>query len=202
MFAEKTTKVTLYGYDNQGVYQNSFEYVWVVGTGLSANSTLTKPINAPQGQSSVWNGEAWEHKQNHIGKTVYNTITKQSSVVTKIGAIEQGYTPLIPSQYDTWNGESWVDQRTASEKMQALLESFPVLDRRQFKLGLLSKGVLQQLESALEAITDDVQKATLTIEYTESTSFKRTSEPVKQLFALIGMQEQDINDMWETASKL
>lgn len=91
---------------------------------------------------------------------------------------------------------------TASQKYLAFLNSLPSLDRRQFKLGLLNKGVLHQLESALEAITDDVQKATLTIEYTESTSFKRTSEPVKQLFTLIGIQEQDINDMWETASKL
>ena len=202
MFADKTTKVTLYGYDNQGIYQNSFEYVWVVGTGLAANSTLTKPINALQGQSSVWNGEAWEHKQNHIGKTVYNTTTKQPKLIDKVGEIEQGYTLLVPKQYETWNGITWEDQRSMQEKMNALMESLTPLDRRQFKLGLLSKGVLQQLESALEAITDDVQKATLTIEYTESTSFNRTSEPVKQLFALIGMQEQDTNDMWETASKL
>lgn len=91
---------------------------------------------------------------------------------------------------------------TASQKYLAFLNSLPMLSRKQFKLGLLNKGVLSQLEGALEAITDDIVKATLTIEYTESTAFKRTSEPVKQLFNLIGMQEQDINDLWEIASKL
>lgn len=202
MFADKTTKVTLYGYDSQGVYQNSFEYVWVVGTGLAANSTLTKPLNAPQGYSSVWNGSAWEQKVYHIGKVIYHTTTKQSKLVDKVGEIEQGYTLLVPKQYETWNGSAWEDQRSMQEKMNALMESLPTLDRRQFKLGLLNNGVLHQLESALEAITDEVQKAKLAIEYTESTTFKRTSEPVKQLFALISMQEQDINDLWETASKL
>ena len=91
---------------------------------------------------------------------------------------------------------------TASERYAQYIKALPTLDRRQFKLGLLNKGVLHELEGALEAITDDVQKATLTIVYTESTAFKRTSEPVKQLLALVAIQEQDINDMWETASKL
>lgn len=91
---------------------------------------------------------------------------------------------------------------TASERYTQYIQSLPSLDRRQFKLGLLGKGVLSDLEGALEAITDDILKTTLTIEYTESTTFKRTSEHVKQLLALVAMQEQDINDMWETASKL
>lgn len=202
MFADKTTEVVLYGYDSQGVYQESFDYTWVVGTGLASNSTLVKPNPVESGMVNVWNGSAWESKVYHIGKVIYHTTTKQPKLVDKVGEIEQGYTLLVPKQYETWNGSAWEDQRSMQDKMNALMESLPTLDRRQFKLGLLNKGVLHQLEGALEAITDDVQKAELMIEYTESTTFKRTSEPVKQLFALIGMKEQDINDLWETASKL
>ena len=91
---------------------------------------------------------------------------------------------------------------TEEDKYLNYLSKLPKLTRRQFKLGLLEKGLLTDLESAIDTIEDVKQKAIIQIEYSESTTFKRTSDSVKQMLALINMQETEINEMWEKALAL
>ena len=68
MFAEETKEVTLYSYSDKGVFKGVFQYLWVVGTGIAASSTLEKPLKEKDGLVSVWNGSKWEYKEIHIGK--------------------------------------------------------------------------------------------------------------------------------------
>ena len=55
MFAEETKEVTLYSYSDKGVFKGVFQYLWVVGTGIAASSTLEKPLKEKDGFVSVWN---------------------------------------------------------------------------------------------------------------------------------------------------
>ena len=91
---------------------------------------------------------------------------------------------------------------TGAEKYQQYLMSLTHLDRRQFKLALLQKGVLKDLETALDVIPNEAEKMALQIEYNESAVFKRTSESVKTMFALINQTEEQINELWEKALAL
>lgn len=91
---------------------------------------------------------------------------------------------------------------TASQKYQQYLKTLTPLSRRQFKLVLLENGLLSQVESAIENIEDVTQKTRMQIEYTEATEFRRKSESLLAMCALLGLSEEQINTMWEHALTL
>ena len=86
---------------------------------------------------------------------------------------------------------------TASQKYQQYLKTLTPLSRRQFKLVLLENGLLSQVESAIENIEDVTQKTRMQIEYTEATEFRRKSESLLAMCALLDLSEEQINTMWE-----
>lgn len=91
---------------------------------------------------------------------------------------------------------------TEAQKYQRYLTSLQPLSRKQFKLALLGKGLLDDLESAISNIENTLDKKRIEIEYTESTEFVRTSESIKAMFALINQTEEQINELWEKALAL
>ena len=152
MFSKETKTVTLHSYNDSGLYDGSFEYLWVVGTGLAANTTLIPPLPIKHGFTVLWNGDDWEYKNN---KVVLNT------------------TYLLKP-----------------------------LTRKQFKLALLDKGLLDELEDSISNINDTTTKRRIQIEYTESTEFVRTSEVIKTMFTLLNKTEEEINSFWQYALTL
>lgn len=202
MFSEKTTTVTLHSYDELGRYSCSFEYLWVVGTGIAANSTLTTPPQELPNLERVWEKEKWVYKENHLGKVAYSVEDKSKIVIENLGNVPYGYTLEIPQPFDTWNGEKWEDRRTHQEKVLAKTKSLKPLSRKQFKLVLLDSGLLDDLELAISNIENTLDKKRIEIEYIESTEFARTSESVKTVFALINQTEEQVNELWEKALAL
>lgn len=202
MFSEKTTTVTLHSYDELGRYSCSFEYLWVVGTGIAANSTLISPPQELPNLVRVWEKEKWVYKENHLGKVAYSVEDKSKIVIENLGSVPYGYTLDTPQPFDTWDGEKWEDQRTHKEKVAAKTNTLKPLSRKQFKLVLLDAGLLDDLELSISNIENALEKKRIEIEYTESTEFARTSESVKTMFALINHTEEQINELWEKALAL
>lgn len=77
------------------------------------------------------------------------------------------------------------------------VKSLKPLTRRQFKLVLLENGLLEQVETMINSIEDVTQRTRLHIEYTEATEFQRTSDSMKYMCNLLGLTEEQINQMWE-----
>lgn len=77
------------------------------------------------------------------------------------------------------------------------IKSLKPLTRRQFKLVLLENGLLEQVETMISSIQDVTQKTRLQIEYSEATEFQRTSDSMKYMCNLLGLTEDQINQMWE-----
>ena len=77
------------------------------------------------------------------------------------------------------------------------IKSLKPLTRRQFKLVLLENGLLEQVETMINSIEDVTQRTRLQIEYTEATEFQRTSDSMKYMCNLLGLTEEQINQMWE-----
>ena len=202
-FAKENSLVTLYGYDkNTKEFTHSFEYWWVNGTGIAADSTLVQPFDENKdGYTQVFDGDSWSYKENNLGKIIYNTETKEPKVVDYIGEIQEGWTLLKPKNFDSWNGEAWSDQRTEQEKYDTYLSSLKPLSRRQFKLALLENNLLDTVETKINQIEDAKQKAIIQIEYTEATEFVRTSDSVKYMCSLLGLTEEQVNQMWEAAQQ-
>lgn len=107
-----------------------------------------------------------------------------------------------PSVYHVWDGSDWVDNRSEEEKHTTYLSQFISLTRRQFKLALLENGLLDTIEQMIESIADPTVKARIQIEYAESTEFHRTSDSVAYMCQLLGLTDEQVDQMWEHALTL
>ena len=193
MFSEKTTIVTLHSYDELGRYSCSFEYLWVVGTGIASSSTLEKPLKEKGGSVSVWNGSKWEYKENHLGKTIYSTETKESKTVDYVGEIQQGWTLLEPIQFGVWNGSEWVDNRTPEQITEYNRSLMPTLSPIEFDIKLNNAGLYDAVQ---ELIKD---KFELRIAYNRATFFSRTDPFIDQARIALNLTDEQVDEMWQEA---
>lgn len=86
---------------------------------------------------------------------------------------------------------------TEGQKYSIYLNSLKPLTRRQFKLVLLENDLLDAVELSINNIEDKTTKTRLQIEYSEATEFQRTSNSVKYMCNLLGLTEEQVNQMWE-----
>ena len=77
------------------------------------------------------------------------------------------------------------------------VKSLKPLTRRQFKLVLLENNLLEQVETLINSVEDATQRTRLQIEYSAATEFQRTSNSVKYMCNLLGLTEEQVNQMWE-----
>ena len=190
MFANETKEVTLYSYDGNGVFTGEFQYLWVVGTGIASNSTLEKPLTEKDGFVSVWDGNEWEYKENHLGKTIYNTKTKEPKTVDCIGEIEQGWTFLEPIEFGVWDGSTWVDNRTPDQIAEYARLLMPQLTPIEFDIKLVDAGLYDQVQ---ELITSDIK---LRLAYTRATFFSRTDPFIDQVRIALNLTDEQIDALW------
>lgn len=75
------------------------------------------PENENQAVRRTADGSAWEIVDDHRGLTAYDTQTRQSVTVDFIGALPETLTLLKPAnEFDKWNGQRWVTDKTAMKK--------------------------------------------------------------------------------------
>lgn len=87
---------------------------------LSAGAYLDEPPLPEKENKAVRrreDGSAWEIVDDYRGATAYDTQTMKSITVDFIGSLPDTLTLLQPSsEFDRWNGESWVaDERAIKE---------------------------------------------------------------------------------------
>ena len=95
---------------------------------MPAGCVDVTPPEDKKGFVAKWTGGVWEYVENHIGETVYSTITKESLVINEFGSIPQGYTLIKPANaQDEWDGSAWIispEKQTVllTEKRNSLIE--------------------------------------------------------------------------------
>ena len=89
-----------------------------------------------------------------------------------------------------------------NERYVAYQESLRPITRRQFKLALLENGLLDQIENSISVIEDSNMRARIQIEYTEAIEFHRTSDSVAYMCQLLGVNDEQVDQMWEQALTL
>lgn len=203
MYAKETTIVTLYAFDQQGVACGDFQYKWVAGTGLAANSTITPPLQESEGFACVWDGESWGLKEDHRGKSIYSTTDKSLKEVEVVGEIEDGYTLLAPLEFDSWSGAEWVDLRTEEEKLAYKRAQYPSLTRYQFLRCLLENGYKpSDIEAQILTIEDELSRELTLLGFKEATNFVRTDESILLMQSVLNLTSERIDEMWEHALTL
>lgn len=84
-----------------------------------------------------------------------------------------------------------------------LAQSVPqVVTRRQARQALLLAGRLQDVQPAIDAIADPVQRGMVQIEWDDSQEFQRTRPTLIALATAIGMTEADLDNLFTQAAQL
>ena len=85
---------------------------------IPACATTIETLITKDGFSQVFDlvNEKWDYVEDSRNVKVYNTTTKQEVTVDYIGALKDGFTKLIPNEFDVWNGTGWeIDLAAQSE---------------------------------------------------------------------------------------
>ncbi|MEX3801010.1 hypothetical protein NKV55_017125 [Acinetobacter baumannii] len=69
-------------------------------------------------------------------------------------------------------------------------------------MALLENGLLDLIEQRINAIEDQQMRTRIQIEYTESVNFERKSESVLYMATLLGLNEEQFDEMWIYAMTL
>lgn len=190
MFATETKEVKLYSYNTQGVFVGEFQYLWVAGTGLASHSTLVKPLEEKEGFLSVWDEDKWVYKENHIGKTVYNTETRESKIIDYVGEVRQGWTLLKPIEFGKWDGVSWTDNRTEEDQKEHERSLMSTLSPIEFDIKLVDAGLYDQVQDLIQS---DIK---LRIAYTRATFFSRLDPFVIQASEALKLTPEQVDEIW------
>lgn len=104
---------TIYVFDKQtNEFISSHKDTFLIGYkkfNLSEQETLIKPLDVKEGFVVCFNEtkQEWEYQEDNRNKTVYSTTTKEALVVDYLGAIKEGFTLLVPTEFDKWENNSW-----------------------------------------------------------------------------------------------
>lgn len=143
-------------------YTSSTEETIPFGVSLPACSTLEIPPEKIEGYAVCRNsaGIAWEHVEDHRGKTLYRMSDQTQAVMSVPGEVPEGYTLLAPdSAYDVWNGSSWVtdnDKKNAALAATVAQQKTSLLSRANNEIAWLQDAVdlNQATESEAQRLND------------------------------------------------
>lgn len=82
---------------------------------IPAGATSKEPLSSKDGFAVCFNEtkkKEWEYLEDNRNKTVYSTTTKEALIVDYLGAIKDGFTLLVPKEFDKWENNSWVTDET------------------------------------------------------------------------------------------
>ncbi len=199
--SENDKIITVYSFDVNNIYCGSFEYHWATGTGLAANSTITKPPEFSDGFIPVFIDGDWEIQQDHRGKKVYSTTDQSEIKVDYIGEIKEGFTELKPASiFDTWNGSDWIDPRTEDERLAYKRSQYPKLTRYQFMRGMLENGYKSSdIEAEILLIEDEYTRELTMLGFKDAGYFERNNPSIGVMRDILGKTDLEIDEFWENA---
>jgi len=92
---------------------------------VPSDATTLKVIEPKDGFAVCFNTEhdKWEYVEDNRGKTAYKTNTKKSSTIDYLGKIEDGFTLIVPTDFDEWNDidKCWNENVVAKESFRISL---------------------------------------------------------------------------------
>lgn len=133
--------------------------VWVsVGTSLPAGAFLDNPPQPEDGKAIVRQNGAWALVDDLRGTTAYNKQTKQSEVVSTLGALPSELTFIAPtSQFDVWDESTgcWVKDLQAEQEWLTQQATY----QRTLLLGEASNEIAALLDALDPAVISDPDDA-------------------------------------------
>ncbi|MNQ79781.1 Caudovirales tail fiber assembly protein [compost metagenome] len=130
----------------------SQQQAWVsVGTGLPAGAYLDAPAQAAPGSVVVRTSSGWVSVDDYRGQQAFDTLTRQSVVISELGELPPHFTLIPPSSpFDIWDEslQCWV-------KDQAQENAMLVQQAQQQRQALISEAS-QEIAVLTDALDPDI----------------------------------------------
>lgn len=91
-------ELTVYAFDSNGIYSDSYTAQIVIGSGLPANTTTIAPPAVQSGHAAVFQNGAWDIVEDHRGTTVWDSKTGAHTVISQVGPLPENVTTIEPEQ--------------------------------------------------------------------------------------------------------
>lgn len=103
-----------------------------------------------------------------------------------------------PTRYHTLEEGVWViSDENAAILEQERLAAMPALKRRQFRLALAMNGYdLKEIETLIDQIEDPMQRTIAQIEWQDATDFERTNSTLLMMASILGLDTQQVDQLW------
>ena len=112
-------------------------------------------------------------------------------------------TPTFNNSTKQWE-QSWVVRDFTAEEVaeqEARRRAAMVVTPRQARLALLGAGLLSNIETAIAALEEPIKTA-VTVEWEYATHVDRNSPWVSQLASVLGLNDQQLDQLFEVAATL
>lgn len=111
---------------------------------LPEGCTFVAPPEDKPTYVTRWNGTEWTYLKDLRGQLAWNTETRESTTITEVGPVPDGFTLKMPGQFDVWDGSAWVknvEAELAYLIAQADRQKAKLLSAASEQISLLSYAV-------------------------------------------------------------
>lgn len=106
--------------------------------------------------------------------------------------------PIKPGEGYAWTGSTWAPPAP----VEPVVVVPQVVTRRQARQALLLAGRLQDVQPAIDAIADPLQRGMVQIEWDDSQEFRRDWPSLNLLASTVGMTAADLDALFVQAGAL
>ncbi len=108
-----------------------------------------------------------------------------------------------PSQFHEWFDGDWIDPRSEEEKLAYKRSQYPKLTRYQLMRGMLENGYKSSdIEAQIMLIEDEMTQELTMLGFKEATNFVRTDHSITAMQAVLGLSDEQVDELWEYALQL
>lgn len=147
-----------------------------------AYTTRTIPPQYESGEIPVWSGERWEVLPDHRGEAWFTDSGEAVTIQVPGSPVDMGLSKEPPDQPE-------------------LPAPIPSITPRQLRLWLLSRGLLAQVPTLIEAMPEP-DKTVAQIEWEFATVFDHRHPFMQALGAAVGLSAEDIEAGFREAAQL